>query len=80
MALSTPGRPACAACRRLDGCRIHAGDAPRLATLFRPEDIYIANLMGALNQINNGATTLVDWCHNNPTLEHSDAASRALDP
>jgi putative transposase len=27
--------------------------------------------MGALNQINNGATTLVDWCHNNPTLEHS---------
>jgi hypothetical protein len=27
--------------------------------------------MGALNQINNGATTLVDWCHNDPTLEHS---------
>jgi 5-methylthioadenosine/S-adenosylhomocysteine deaminase len=50
-----------------------------LATLFRPEDIYIANLMGALNQINNGATTLVDWCHNNPTPEHSDAAVRALD-
>ena len=24
-----------------------------LATLFRPEDIYIANLMGALNQINS---------------------------
>jgi len=50
-----------------------------LATLFRPEDIYIANLMGALNQINNGATTLVDWCHNNPTPEHSDAAIRGLD-
>lgn len=49
-----------------------------LATLFRPEDIYIANLMGALNQINNGATTLVDWCHNNPTPEHSDAAVRGL--
>lgn len=50
-----------------------------LATLFRPEDIYIANLMGALNQINNGATTLVDWCHNNPTPEHSDAAVRGLE-
>jgi len=50
-----------------------------LATLFKPEDIYIANLMGALNQINNGATTLVDWCHNNPTPEHTDAAIRGLD-
>ncbi len=50
-----------------------------LATLFRPEDIHIANLMGALNQINNGATTLVDWCHNNPTPEHTDAAIRGLD-
>jgi 5-methylthioadenosine/S-adenosylhomocysteine deaminase len=49
-----------------------------LATLFRPEDIYIANLMGALNQINGGATTLVDWCHNNPTPEHTDAAIKGL--
>ena len=50
-----------------------------LATLFRPDDIYIANLVGALNQINNGATTLVDWCHNNPTPEHTDAAIRGLE-
>jgi cytosine/adenosine deaminase-related metal-dependent hydrolase len=49
-----------------------------LATLFGPEDIYIANLMGALNQINNGATTLVDWCHNNPTPAHTDAAIQGL--
>jgi 5-methylthioadenosine/S-adenosylhomocysteine deaminase len=49
-----------------------------LATLYRPEDIYIANLVGALNQINNGATTLVDWCHNNPTPEHTDAAIQGL--
>jgi cytosine/adenosine deaminase-related metal-dependent hydrolase len=54
--------------------RMHAG----LATLFRPEDIYIATLLGALNQINFGATTLVDWCHNNPTPAHTDAAVRAL--
>jgi 5-methylthioadenosine/S-adenosylhomocysteine deaminase len=49
-----------------------------LATLFTPQDIYIANLMGALNQINGGATTLVDWCHNNPTPEHTDAAVKGL--
>jgi len=49
-----------------------------LATLYRPDDIHIANLMGALNQINNGATTLVDWCHNNPTPEHTDAAIEGL--
>jgi 5-methylthioadenosine/S-adenosylhomocysteine deaminase len=49
-----------------------------LATLYRPEDIYIANLLGGLNQINGGATTLVDWCHNNPTPEHTDAAIEGL--
>jgi cytosine/adenosine deaminase-related metal-dependent hydrolase len=54
--------------------RMHAG----LATLFRPDDIYIATLVGALNQINCGTTTLVDWCHNNPTPDHTDAALRGL--
>ena len=49
-----------------------------LATMFRPEDIYIANVMGALNQIHCGTTTLVDWCHNNPSPEHTDAAIEAL--
>jgi 5-methylthioadenosine/S-adenosylhomocysteine deaminase len=53
---------------------VHAG----LATRFRPDDIHIATLVGALNQINAGATTLVDWCHNNPTPEHTDAAVDAL--
>jgi 5-methylthioadenosine/S-adenosylhomocysteine deaminase len=50
-----------------------------LATLFEPEDIYIGNLCGALNQLNNGVTTLVDWCHNNPTPSHTDAAIRGLE-
>lgn len=54
--------------------RMHAG----LATVFRPEDIHIATLAGALNQINQGTTTLVDWCHNNPTPDHTDAAVRGL--
>lgn len=50
-----------------------------LATLYKPDDIYIGNLMGALNQINNGVTTLVDWCHNNPTPDHTDAAIAGLE-
>jgi cytosine/adenosine deaminase-related metal-dependent hydrolase len=54
--------------------RMHAG----LATLFRPDDIYVGTLVGALNQINCGTTTLVDWCHNNPTPAHTDAAVRGL--
>jgi 5-methylthioadenosine/S-adenosylhomocysteine deaminase len=54
---------------------IHRG----LATHFRPEDIYIANLMGALTSINSGTTTIVDWCHNNPTPEHTDAAVDGLE-
>ncbi len=53
---------------------MHAG----LATVFRPEDLYIATLVGALNQINCGTTTLGDWCHNNPTPAHNDAAITAL--
>lgn len=53
---------------------VHAG----LATRFQPEDIGIATLVGALGQIDAGTTTLVDWCHNNPTPEHTDAAVEAL--
>jgi cytosine/adenosine deaminase-related metal-dependent hydrolase len=53
---------------------VHAG----LATHFRPRDIYISTLVGALNQLDCGTTTLVDWCHNNPTPAHTDAAIDAL--
>jgi 5-methylthioadenosine/S-adenosylhomocysteine deaminase len=53
---------------------MHASIAPRFAT----EDIRIANLVGALNQLNSGVTTMVDWCHNNPTPAHSDAAIDGL--
>ena len=53
---------------------MHAG----LATVFTPEDLYIATLVGALNQLNCGTTTLADWCHNNPTPAHNDAAIDGL--
>ena len=45
---------------------------------YSPEDIHIATLAGALNQINCGTTPLGDWCHNNATSEHTDAATEAL--
>lgn len=54
--------------------KMHAG----LALVFTPQDLHIATLMGALNQINCGTTTLADWCHNNPTPEHNDAAISGL--
>ncbi|HTQ21552.1 MAG TPA: amidohydrolase family protein [Mycobacterium sp.] len=50
----------------------------RLAGHYTPADLYIGNLAGALNQINCGTTTLGDWCHNNPTSEHTDAAVEGL--
>lgn len=53
---------------------MHAG----LAGHFQPGDIRIANYFGALNQISSGTTTLVDWCHNNPTPDHTDAAIDGL--
>lgn len=54
---------------------MHAG----LATHFTADDIGVANHIGALNQINSGTTTLVDWCHNNPTPDHTDAAIDGLE-
>lgn len=54
--------------------KMHAG----LATVFEPQDLYIATLVGALNQLNCGTTTLADWCHNNKTPAHNDAAIQGL--
>ena len=54
--------------------KMHAGLAPS----FAPDDILVSNLMGALNQLNAGITTIVDWNHNNPTPAHTDAAIEGL--
>ncbi|MDP3170702.1 MAG: amidohydrolase family protein [Polaromonas sp.] len=54
--------------------KMHAG----LATVFTPDDLHIATLVGSLNQLNCGTTTLADWCHNNPTPPHNDAAIAGL--
>ncbi len=54
--------------------KMHLAIAPR----YTPEDIHIGTLAGALNQVSSGTTTLGDWCHNNRTSEHTDAAIDAL--
>jgi cytosine/adenosine deaminase-related metal-dependent hydrolase len=48
--------------------------APR----YRAQDVYAGNLAGALECVNAGITTLVDWSHINNTPEHPDAAISAL--
>jgi 5-methylthioadenosine/S-adenosylhomocysteine deaminase len=48
------------------------------APLYRPEDVYASNLAGALECINSGITTLVDWSHINNTPDHPDAGIQGL--
>lgn len=48
------------------------------APVYRPEDVYASNLLGALECVNAGITTLIDWSHINNSPEHPDAAIKAL--
>ncbi|TML05550.1 MAG: amidohydrolase [Actinobacteria bacterium] len=45
---------------------------------YRPEDVHIGNHAGALEALNGGVTTLLDWSHINNTPDHSDAAIQGL--
>ncbi|MQB34288.1 amidohydrolase family protein [Rhizobium rhizogenes] len=49
-----------------------------LAGKYRPEDMAIAGLGCALNQINCGTTTIGDWCHNARTPDHAEATIQGL--
>jgi len=50
----------------------------KVVGLYTPQDAYIGNLVGALDQINSGVTTLFDWCHIVNTPAHADAAVDSL--
>jgi 5-methylthioadenosine/S-adenosylhomocysteine deaminase len=50
-----------------------------LAPVFTPEDTYAGNLLGVLEGLDAGITTMVDWSHALNTPEHADAAFDALD-
>jgi 5-methylthioadenosine/S-adenosylhomocysteine deaminase len=46
---------------------------------FRPEDIYAGNLLSAIEAVDAGVTTTVDWSHGLQTIQHADAAVDALE-
>jgi cytosine/adenosine deaminase-related metal-dependent hydrolase len=45
---------------------------------FRPQDVYAGNLLAAIESLDAGVTTTVDWSHGLQTPEHADAAVDAL--
>jgi cytosine/adenosine deaminase-related metal-dependent hydrolase len=46
--------------------------------VYRPDDVYVGDLLSAWGALNSGITTLLDWSHISNTPEHSDAAIRGL--
>jgi cytosine/adenosine deaminase-related metal-dependent hydrolase len=49
-----------------------------LGPRYRPEDVYIGNLLGALGALSSGITTVLDWSHCMNTPAHADAAVAGL--
>src|ERR1700733_7440724 len=45
---------------------------------FRPRDIHAGNLLAAVESIDAGVTTTVDWSHGLQTVAHGEAAADAL--
>ena len=45
---------------------------------FRPEDIAAGNRLAAIESLDAGVTTTVDWSHNLHTIDHGEAALDAL--
>ncbi|HEX4811480.1 MAG TPA: amidohydrolase family protein [Nonomuraea sp.] len=46
--------------------------------LFRPEDVHAGNTLAAVEALDAGVTTVVDWSHGLRTVDHADAAVDAL--
>ena len=57
----------------------HANMHKKLATHYESRDVYLGNLLGALNQLRGGTTTIVDWCHILRDAEMTDVAIDALE-
>ncbi|MFJ1701684.1 amidohydrolase family protein [Streptomyces sp. NPDC088252] len=45
---------------------------------YQPEDVYAGTLLGRLEALHSGVTTMLDWYHVAQTPEHEDAAVAAL--
>lgn len=46
---------------------------------FRPEDVHAGNVLSAIEAVDAGVTTTVDWSHGLQTPDHADAAVDALE-
>ncbi len=46
--------------------------------VFRPEDVYAGNLLSAIEAVDAGVTTTVDWSHGLRTVDHAEAGLEAL--
>jgi 5-methylthioadenosine/S-adenosylhomocysteine deaminase len=53
---------------------LHTG----LSRHFRPQDTYAGNLIGTIEALDSGITTLLDWSHNLNSPEHTNAAVQGL--
>ncbi|MEV6112600.1 amidohydrolase family protein [Streptomyces sp. NPDC052109] len=45
---------------------------------YQPEDVYLGNLLGRLEALHSGVTTMLDWFHCAQSPDHADAAVAAL--
>lgn len=50
----------------------------RKGAAYRPEDVYVATLLGAVSALEGGITTMLDWAHVQNSPDHADAAIQAL--
>ncbi len=50
----------------------------RLGGVFRPEDTFASTLLGMVEALDSGITTVVDWSHNLNGPDYADAAWDAL--
>jgi 5-methylthioadenosine/S-adenosylhomocysteine deaminase len=49
-----------------------------IAPRYRPEDVYLGNLLGSLGALDSGITTMLDWSHIMNSPQHADAAIQGL--
>ena len=50
-----------------------------LGTRFLPDDNYVGTLLGALEQLSGGVTTIFDWCHDIVSIDYADRSIDALE-
>ncbi|GAB3570827.1 amidohydrolase family protein [Amycolatopsis endophytica] len=49
-----------------------------ISPAYTPDDVRLGNFYGAVDALNSGVTTILDFSHCNNTPDHSDAAVRGL--